>query len=81
MARRWLRSSHLRVMLRQRTEHWVCLRAIRTQKINVGVKDNGRCGAAEREAIRARRDGDLAKAVGEKYSDDKQEKHGGKIWC
>ena len=68
-------------MLRQRTEHRVCLRAIRTEQINVGVKDNGGCGAAEREAIGAGRDGDLAKAVGEKYSDDEQEKHSGKMCC
>ena len=68
-------------MLRQRAEHWVCLRTIRTKQINVGVKDNGGCGVAEREAIGAGRDGDLAKAVGEKYSDDEQEKHGGKMYC
>lgn len=81
IARRWLRSSHLRVMLRQRAEHRVCLRAIRTEQINVGVEDNGGCGVAEGEAIGAGRDGDLAKAVGEKYSDDEQEKHSGKMCC
>ena len=77
IARRWLRSSHLRVMLRQRAEHWVCLRTIRTKQINVGVKDNGGCGVAKGETIGAGRDGDLAKAVGEHYSDDEKEKHGG----
>ncbi len=79
IARRWLRRLHLRVMLRQRAEHRVRLRAIRTEQINVGVKDNGGCGVAEGEAIGAGWDGDLAKALGEQYSDDEQEKHGGKI--
>ena len=64
-------------MLRQRAEHRVCLRTVRAKQINVGVKDNGGCGVAKGETIGAGRDGDLAKAVGEEYSDDEKEKHGG----
>ena len=63
-------------MLRQRAKRRVRLCTIWTKQINVGVKDNGSSGVAKGEAIRAGRNGDLAKAVWEKNSDDEQEKHG-----